>query len=582
MSRDTHHTNSESFLSNSHSITSSYQSQQICQNQYQKSLLPSNNSLDLVVSLVRTEVEKRPSYFHVRLIPSKPDRISSYPTQHGDRTYLRTDTNSNIHGYCPQSIQHTQNSGTFLESSPGSNHMNSYSQENNGSGMSTNKRMLLPSNNNEETYSAEHSLRYLQEFSQNIPQNIPQTRYQDRYIGPHVENNSIAHQNNMSYSAQQTGNDQQPHYIRQDRMYQAEIRENSEGQKVMTTEKKHKKELNKPVGRASNKEVGQGVREKESNENTKTSLSTGYLFDPAMNLWTSTRYAAPANIFESSGVTGRPAKANSWNSLAESWINSGEGDTVPHNMTSMTSPLVENTDDFRNSIGPQSSIKGQSYLDDSESRTKSMNKDGASSTLKRDGSSSGSRGGSASSESQIVCDNSGYVLANTDTDGKKNIPGDESTSFKNREIKIPRNISSQEHSAEDSSNPRPSSRNRKPSDSSLREYFRFSEDNGGDREEGSYLALEGRALEPSTDIDVDADVVVLADNNSAEHRENRDSVNGNSDENENENGSDSRSVAREYASVNTSSGYNYDNFFDDLMDVATSADIEGYYDPRPV
>lgn len=143
-------------------------------------------------------------------------------------------------------------------------------------------------------------------------------------------------------------------------------------------------------------------------------------------------------------------------------------------------------------------------------------------------------------------------------------------------------ITSQEHSAEDSSNPRPSSRNRKPSDSSLREYFRFSEDNGGDREEGSYLALEGRALEPSIDIDVDADVIVLADNNSAEHRENRDSVNGNSDENENENGSDSRSVAREYTSVNTSSGYNYDNFFDDLMDVATSADIEGFYDPRPV
>ena len=597
MNRDTHHTNSESFqshsnsISNSNSNSSSYQSQQICQNQHQKKLLPSN-SLDLVVSLVRTDVEKRPSYFHVRLIPSKPDRIPIYPTQHIDSTYIRTDTTS-IHGYIPQSIQHTQNS-TFLESGPGSVPMISYSQENNAIGMSTNKRTLLPLNSSEENYSTEHSLRYSQEFSQNVPQNIPQNVYQERYIGTHNENDSISHQNNINYSIQHGIN--VPHYVQQDRMYRGETRESHQGQKIMSNEKKYRKELNKSSSRASDK-AGRLERESSDNDNAKNSLSTGYLFDPSMNLWTSTRYASPANVFETSGIPGIPGKANSWNSLAESWVTSGE-DAGPHNNTS---PLpANNNDNFRNLNGPQSVI-GQSYLDDSDSRTKSKNTDTHSNTQKREGSSSGSRrggndndngdGSSAcerQSEGHGMCDNS-HALANTDTntDRKKNILRDESTSHKNKAMNIPRN-SSQEHPAEHSSNPGPSSRNRKTSDSSLREYFRFSEDNGGDKEEGSYLCLEGRALEPSTDadadIDVDTDVAVLADSGGAEQRENRDSVNGNSDENENENenGSDSRSVAREYASANTSSGYNYDNFFDDLMDVATSADIEGYYDPRPV
>ena len=50
-------------------------------------------------------------------------------------------------------------------------------------------------------------------------------------------------------------------------------------------------------------------------------------------------------------------------------------------------------------------------------------------------------------------------------------------------------------------------------------------------------------------------------------------------------GSEDRSTGtmrEESQSQPDSSGYNYDNFFDDLMEVATSADIEGYFDPKTV
>ena len=47
--------------------------------------------------------------------------------------------------------------------------------------------------------------------------------------------------------------------------------------------------------------------------------------------------------------------------------------------------------------------------------------------------------------------------------------------------------------------------------------------------------------------------------------------------------SEERSVGtgamREGSQSDSTSGYNYDNFFDDLMEVATSADIEVYFDP---
>ena len=42
----------------------------------------------------------------------------------------------------------------------------------------------------------------------------------------------------------------------------------------------------------------------------------------------------------------------------------------------------------------------------------------------------------------------------------------------------------------------------------------------------------------------------------------------------------SRDAARDDAQNDSVSGYNYDNFFDDLMEVATSADLEGYFDPK--
>ena len=42
----------------------------------------------------------------------------------------------------------------------------------------------------------------------------------------------------------------------------------------------------------------------------------------------------------------------------------------------------------------------------------------------------------------------------------------------------------------------------------------------------------------------------------------------------------SRDATRDDAQNDSVSGYNYDNFFDDLMEVATSADLEGYFDPK--
>ena len=42
----------------------------------------------------------------------------------------------------------------------------------------------------------------------------------------------------------------------------------------------------------------------------------------------------------------------------------------------------------------------------------------------------------------------------------------------------------------------------------------------------------------------------------------------------------SRDAGRDDAQNDSVSGYNYDNFFDDLMEVATSADLEGYFDPK--
>jgi hypothetical protein len=42
----------------------------------------------------------------------------------------------------------------------------------------------------------------------------------------------------------------------------------------------------------------------------------------------------------------------------------------------------------------------------------------------------------------------------------------------------------------------------------------------------------------------------------------------------------SRDAGRDDTQNDSVSGYNYDNFFDDLMEVATSADLEGYFDPK--
>jgi hypothetical protein len=81
--------------------------------------------------------------------------------------------------------------------------------------------------------------------------------------------------------------------------------------------------------------------------------------------------------------------------------------------------------------------------------------------------------------------------------------------------------------------------------------------------------------------------VMSIDEESNDQRERERGMEGENVESAHDNsgGSEDRSTGtmrEESQSQPDASGYNYDNFFDDLMEVATSSDIEGYFDPKTV
>ena len=104
-------------------------------------------------------------------------------------------------------------------------------------------------------------------------------------------------------------------------------------------------------------------------------------------------------------------------------------------------------------------------------------------------------------------------------------------------------------------------------------YARRNEEQGqmGDQEANYYRDYE----ETSTrEVNRERENSVAPDDRMDDIKESKSSISGYSEI------SMSRDATRDDAQNDSVSGYNYDNFFDDLMEVATSADLEGYFDPK--
>jgi hypothetical protein len=552
--------------------------------------LPPTPSLDVVVSLVRAEVDKRPSYFHVRLIPSRTECMAVHPPAAVGSQYIdgmeASRPGSGPGPYNSQSLS-LESSGRYRVHLPGAMEESSNRP---GAGMGSGSGSGPASGLKQGTRVGLGTALWtgvLEDIGGGKRSHDSPTADEDSSRHPHGRSNprrvtedrsETAHRNLDERLQHLQGRQHQQQQQQQQQHHQQQQQQQQQSPALPT--KQHKKSFLKSSALPNKKDMTEIECDGPNNYPTKgPGLPPSYEFNPSMNLWTSSQYTSLHRAGEPPG----PQSASSGSLRGQSWVGNDDA-CLPRSVSryEVTSSGQNRESDgaaredshgrlnWPGSYPPTAPLEQVkcNKKNKSNKATKILNSSNIEISVKSDtGTRSGAVSGSASG-------------------GKKN----KKLLHLKAQHAVVDEVSLRSFSGPDGlfsdSN---SASVRVSEENSLytrTDVPKFSPYRGmrERRDKSTYYAEgegEGEGVGLSGVMSIDE---ALTDQRG---RGRERGMEGESVESAHDNsgGSEDRSTGtmREESQLQPdASGYNYDNFFDDLMEVATSSDIEGYFDPKTV